>query len=106
MRVLVEEKLARRLVSGVLYRFTDSRGRRVLCNRRALEDALFPIIREAFSMGYQRAQKGEFTSKGHGGPAWMYIRLDDTEALAAHGIKIDPRYSESRIIPSAARNRA
>lgn len=66
-------------------------GSKVLCTKRQLRESLLKLAQEAYSAGFLLGQREQFDLPGPGQrPAWMDIRLDDSQDLAKHRIRLRP----------------
>lgn len=90
----LDPKIAERLVSSVIGRLQPARGEKVVSTRGALKEAILWVVQEAYEIGRLAGEKerlGEVTRPGSSDrPAWMDIRLDDTDSLASHKIRFKP----------------
>jgi len=90
----LDPKIAERLSSSAIGLLQPPRGDKIVCRRGALKKAILQVAQEAYEIGLlagQKEQLGELTRPGSvDRPAWMNIRLDDAESLAAHKIRFKP----------------
>ena len=94
MSTELNSKMADRIVFSAIAGLWPSRGEMVVCARQALKQAFLAVAQEAFDIGLlagQETRLRETTLPGSADrPAWMDIRLDDSSALAAYGIRLKP----------------
>jgi hypothetical protein len=90
----LDRKIAENVVLSAIGRLQPMRGGKVVSSRAALRAVILDAIQEAYEIGVLAAEKrqfGELTRRGSANrPAWMDIRLDSPEDLAAHKISIRP----------------
>jgi len=90
----LDRKIAEDVASSAIDRLRPMRGGKVVSSRAALRATILDAIQEAYEIGVLAAEKrqfGELTRPGSANrPAWMDIRLDSPEDLAAHEISIRP----------------
>jgi hypothetical protein len=90
----LDRKIAEDVVFSAIGRLQPMRSGRVVSSRAALRATILDAIQEAYAIGVLAAEKrhfGELTRPGGANrPAWMDIRLDSPEELAAHEISIQP----------------
>jgi hypothetical protein len=71
-----------------------TRGNKVLCTKRQLQDCLVELAQEAYAIGFLRGQKEQFGSIISAGvaqrPAWMDLPLYAPDILARHGLQLRP----------------
>ena len=90
----LDRGIAERVTFGAIGRLLPMRGGKVVTSRAALRPVILDAIQEAYEIGILAGEKrrfGEITRPGSANrPAWMDIRLDSPEELAAHEISIQP----------------
>ncbi len=90
----LDRKTAEDVASSAIDRVRPMRGGRVVSSRAALRPVILAAIQEAYEIGILAAEKRQFEELTRAGsasrPAWMDIRLDSPEELAAHKISIRP----------------
>ena len=90
----LDRKIADDVVFSAIDRLRPMRGGKVVSSRAALRAVIPDAIREAYEIGVLAAEKRQFEELARPGsanrPAWMDIRLDSPEELAAHEISIRP----------------
>ena len=90
----LDPAVAESLASGAMRLLLLTPGNKILCTKRQLRECLLSLAQEAYSMGFLSGQKEHFGSLVLSGaeqrPAWMDIPLDDTHALARHGLRVRP----------------
>jgi hypothetical protein len=88
----LDRKIAEDVAFSAIGRLRRMRGGKVVSSRAALRAVILDAIREAYEIGVLAAEKrhfGELTRPGSASPpAWMDIRLDSPENLAACRISI------------------
>jgi hypothetical protein len=90
----LDPKIADRLAFGAIVGLRPPQGGKVLCPKQALKQAFLAVIQEAYEVGLLAGQEVRLhESTAHGSadrPSWMDIRLDDTAAMATHGLRLRP----------------
>jgi hypothetical protein len=90
----LDRKIAEYVAFGAIGRLQPTRGGKVVSSRAALRQVILDAIQEAYEIGIlagEKRQFGELIRPGSANrPAWMDIRLDSPEDLAAHEISIQP----------------
>ena len=90
----LDPKIADGLVLSAMDGLWASPGKKVLCTRRALNQAFLAAVQEAYQIGYLAGQEMRFRKSTHpentDGLSWMAIRLDDPAALAMYRIRLKP----------------
>ncbi len=90
----LDPNIADRLVYSAISRLQPARGEKVFSTRRSLKQAILDAVREAYEIGLLAGEKrplSETTRPGSANrPAWMDIRLDDTDSLASRKIRFKP----------------
>jgi hypothetical protein len=94
MPVELDPKIAEDIAFSAIGRLQPMRGGKVVSSRAALRATVLEAIHEAYELGVLAAEKRQFAGFTPPGsenrPAWMDIRLDSPEGLAAHEIRIQP----------------
>jgi hypothetical protein len=90
----LDREIAERVAFSAIGRLRPMRGGKVVTSTAALRPVILDAIQEAYEIGIlagEKRQFGEMTRPGSANrPAWMDIRLDDPEDLAAHKISFQP----------------
>jgi hypothetical protein len=90
----LDREIAERVAFSAIGRLQPMRGGKVVTSRAALRPVILDAIQEAYEIGILACEKrwfGEITRPGSASrPAWMDIRLDSPEDLAAHKISFQP----------------
>jgi hypothetical protein len=92
MRSELDPKIADRLVSSAVFGLRLPARDKVLCTRRALEQAFLEVAQKAHEIGFLAGREIRFRNKTLSGSAerqaWMDMRLDDAAALATCGLRL------------------
>jgi hypothetical protein len=95
----LDRKIAEKVVFSAIGRLQPMRGGKIVSSRAALRATILEAIQEAYEIGVLAAEKwqlGELMRPGSASrPAWMDVRLDSPEELAAHEISIQPMVLKS-----------
>jgi hypothetical protein len=87
-------EIAEDVAFSAIGRLRPMRGGKVVSTRAALRAVIMDAIQEAYAIGVLAAEKrqlGELMPPGsENRPAWMDLRLDSPEELAAHKISFQP----------------
>lgn len=90
----LDRKIADDIAFSAIGRLRPVRGGKVASSKAALRAAILDAIQEAYAIGVLAAEKRQFWELTRAGnanrPAWMDIRLDSPEDLAASSISIRP----------------
>jgi hypothetical protein len=90
----LDPKVAEDVAFCAIGRLRPMRGGKVVSSRAALRAVILDAIHEAYEIGVLAAERRQFEGLtrlgGANRPAWMDIRLDSPEDLAAHKINIQP----------------
>ena len=90
----LDPAVAENLASGARRYLLLAPGNKILCTKRQLQECLITLAQEAYAMGFLAGQKEHFSLLVSSGatarPTWMEVPLDDAEALAKHGLRVQP----------------
>src|SRR5437870_3562263 len=92
----LDSAVAQDLVRSAMGFLPLTRGNKVLCTKRQMQECMLRLAQEAYAMGYLSDQK-EHSSGVAERPAWMDIRLDDPQDLVKHDVRLRPIVVKSLI---------
>ena len=90
----LDAQIAERIVGTTMCRLRPTPVNKILCTKAALKEDIRAAAEEAHEIGFlagQKEQYAELTRPGSSDrPAWMDIRLDDSDDLAKNHIRFQP----------------